>query len=315
MVDDSQLAESKSIHKTTGKTFWYATRVLPTRVREATYVLYAFFRVADEVVDDAGDASPADQRAELEEIREAALGGDSDDPVLTAFSEMREAYGIPDEEIDTFIDAMIADIDKNRYQTFEEVRGYMRGSAAAVGVMMSYVMEPDDVSLALPHARKLGEAFQMTNFLRDVGEDIDDLDRVYLPIDTLERFGSGVEDIRNKEATPEFRKAMETELHRTERLYAEGIKGIAYLPRDCQFAILVSAILYAEHHRLIRERDYDTLTATPSISKRRKVSLLARARWHWIWNKDPEAVFAKVSSVPNAETRPRGEGVSPSPTQ
>ncbi|MDZ7747254.1 MAG: phytoene/squalene synthase family protein [Halobacteriales archaeon] len=315
MVDDSQLAESKSIHKTTGKTFWYATRVLPNRVREPTYVLYAFFRIADEVVDDAGERSAADQRAELERIREAALGGDSDDPVLTAFSEMREAYGIPDEEIHTFIDAMSADIDKSRYQTFEEVRDYMRGSAAAVGVMMSYVMEPDDVSLALPHARTLGEAFQMTNFLRDVGEDIDELDRVYLPINTLERFGSSVEEIRDKEATPAFRKAMETELHRTEKLYKEGIKGIAHLPRDCQFAILVSAILYVEHHRLIRERNYDTLSQTPSLSKRRKLSLLARARWHWTWNKDPEAVFLKVSCVSNAETRTRGDRVSPSPTQ
>ncbi|PSP39899.1 geranylgeranyl-diphosphate geranylgeranyltransferase [Halobacteriales archaeon QH_7_65_31] len=315
MVDDSQLAASKSIHKTTGKTFWYATRVLPKRVREATYVLYAFFRVADEVVDDAGDASPAEQRAELERIREAALGDDSDDPVLTAFSEMRETYDIPDEEVHTFIDAMSADIETDRYQTFEDVRDYMRGSAAAVGVMMTYVMEPDDVSLAVPHARKLGEAFQMTNFLRDVGEDIDELDRVYLPIDTLERYGSSVEELRDKEATPAFREAMEAELHRTETLYDEGIKGIAYLPRDCQFAILVSAILYAEHHRLIRERNYDTLSATPSISKRRKLSVLVRARWHWTWNKDPEAVFATVSSVPNAETRSHGERVSPSPTQ
>ena len=101
MVEDTQLAESKSIHRQTGKTFYFATRLLPQRVRRATYVLYAFFRVADEVVDDPGGASPEEQRERLVEIREAALGHrETDDPVLSAFSEVREEYGIPDEEVE-----------------------------------------------------------------------------------------------------------------------------------------------------------------------------------------------------------------------
>ena len=94
MVEDTQLAESKSIHRQTGKTFYFATRLLPRRVRQATYVLYAFFRVADEVVDDPGEASPEAQRERLVEIREAALGNrETNDPVLSAFSEVREEYG------------------------------------------------------------------------------------------------------------------------------------------------------------------------------------------------------------------------------
>ncbi|MFB6116923.1 phytoene/squalene synthase family protein [Halosegnis sp.] len=315
MVDDSQLAESKSIHKATGKTFWYATRVLPTRVREATYVLYAFFRVADEVVDDPDGRSPAEQRERLEAIRDAALGDGDDDPVLTAFSELRERYDIPDAEVDTFVDAMVTDIEKSRYETYEEVREYMRGSASAVGVMMTYVMDPDELKVALPHARALGEAFQMTNFLRDVGEDIAERDRIYMPIATLEEFGSGPEDIEAREPTPGFRRAVEAELHRTEELYREGVAGIKYLPRDCQFAVLVAAVLYADHHRLIRERDYDTLTVTPSLSRRRKLSLLVRTRWHWIWNKDPEAVFAKVAAVPTGETTGRAEPGTAAPAR
>ncbi|MFC7234283.1 phytoene/squalene synthase family protein [Halosegnis marinus] len=316
MVDESQLAESKSIHKATGKTFYYATRVLPKRVRDATYVLYAFFRVADEVVDDAQGVDAEEQRRRLAEIREAALGRtETDDAVLAAFAEMREAYGIPDEEVETFVDAMAADIDTSRYHTYDQLREYMRGSAAAVGVMMTYVMDGEETEVALPHATTLGEAFQMTNFLRDVGEDIVERDRVYLPIETLEEFGSGVDDIRAREPTDGFRRAVQSELHRTEELYREGVAGIKYLPKDCQFAVLLSAVLYADHHRLIRARDYDTLTDTPSLSTARKVSLSVRTRWHWLWNKDPEAVFAKVSAVPSGDARRHAEPGAPSPAR
>jgi len=317
MIDKDQIAESKAIQRRTGKTFHLATRVFPERVRRPTYVLYAFFRLADEVVDDAAGVPPKEQRRRLERIRDAALGRtESDDPVLTAFAETCEAYSIPDSEVDAFVDAMLVDIEKSRYRTYDEVREYMRGSAAAVGVMMTYVMQPEDVDMALPHARKLGEAFQLTNFLRDVGEDIEELDRVYLPIETLERFGSNGDEIRGRDPTAEFQRAVQAELHRAEALYRDGVAGIKYLPRDCQFAVLLAAVLYADHHRLIRERDFDTLTATPSLSRRRKLSLTIRTRWHWTWDKDPEAVFTKVSAVPNSSqamhTEPELKGYHPS---
>jgi phytoene synthase len=317
MVDDAQLATSKSIHRETGKTFYYATRVLPKRVREATYVLYAFFRVADEVVDDAGDVGPDEQRRQLEHIRDAALGRiETDDAVLSAFAELRERYGIPDEEVETFVDAMLADIEKTRYYTYEEAEQYMRGSAAAVGVMMTYVMEPENRAAAIPRARTLGEAFQMSNFLRDVGEDIVERDRVYLPIETIEKFGGSVADIENLEATEGVRRAIEAELRRTERLYREGVAGIQYLPRDCQFPVLLAAVLYADHHRLIHDLEYDTVTTTPSLSRWRKVELVAKTRWHWLWSKDPETVFAKVSAVPYGDATFHGaEPGAPSPAR
>ncbi|MCY4731872.1 phytoene/squalene synthase family protein [Natronomonas gomsonensis] len=317
MVDDTQLAESKSIHRATGKTFYYATKLLPERVRHATYVLYAFFRVADEVVDNPDGMSPDEQRRRLDSIREAALGRDpTDDPVLSAFSELRESYDIPDEEIEVFIDAMCADIETSRYDTYEELETYMRGSAAAVGVMMTLIMECDDPDTAIPHARTLGEAFQLTNFIRDVGEDIVDRDRIYLPRETLEGHGADPADIEARQFTDEIGAAIEHELRRAEGLYREGVAGIQYLPRDCQLPVLTAAVLYADHHRLVRQRGYDTVTETPSLSTWRKLSLVARTRWHWFWSKDPETVFAKVSVVPSAadhrtERRPN----EPSPTR
>jgi phytoene synthase len=316
MVDSSQLSQSKEIHRRTGRTFYYATRLLPERVRHATYVLYAFFRVADEVVDDAGDAGPAEQRERLEQIREAALGEGTDDPVLAAFSELRERYDIPDEEVNVFVDAMLADVEKDRYATYGELEGYMRGSAAAVGVMMTYVMDPTDHETAIPHARRLGEAFQLTNFIRDVGEDIRELDRVYLPIETLDRHGVTVEQIREERYDEAFAAAVREELRRAEGLYHEGVAGIKYLPEDCQLPVLTAAILYADHHRLVRARDGDTLTVTPSLSTPRKLLLVAKTWLYWRLSRDPERVFDKVASVPSTgDTRTRTEPGEPLPAR
>jgi len=176
--------------------------------------------------------------------------------------------------------------------------------------MMTAVMDPDEYEAARPHARALGEAFQLTNFLRDVREDIEERDRVYLPGTTLDEYGVTVDQLREARVDNAFRAVMEEELRRAERLYREGVTGIKYLPEDAQFAVLLAAVLYADHHRLIRERDYDVLTGTPSLSTARKTWLVLVTRWHWTWNKDPEAVFAAVSAVPmhGADHRDPGRG-------
>ncbi|MEF8780028.1 MAG: phytoene/squalene synthase family protein [Haloferacaceae archaeon] len=304
MVADEQVARSKAIQQRTGKTFHVATRLLPARVREATYVLYAFFRVADEVVDHPDGASPAEQREELERIRRAALGEDpTDDPVLAAFSELRVEHGISEEDVNVFVDAMVTDIEKSQYETYEELEVYMDGSAAAVGRMMTDVMDPDNREEALPHATALGEAFQLTNFLRDVREDVVERDRIYLPQSTLSEHGVTEKQIRAFRTDADFEAAMRAELRRAEQLYRNGVAGIKYLPRDCQLAVLLSAVLYADHHRLIRERGYDVLSETPQLSLPRKLYLLAKTRWKWFWNKDPETVFRDVA-VGFGEERP-----------
>ncbi|MFB6108455.1 MAG: phytoene/squalene synthase family protein [Haloplanus sp.] len=306
MISDEQVATSKAIQRRTGRTFHVATRFLPRRIREATYVLYAFFRVADEVVDDAEGVPPAEQRAELERLRAAALGREpTDDPVLAAFSELRERHGIEDADVETFVDAMLTDVSKSRYETFDELRAYMDGSASAVGRMMTAVMDPPaaERERALPHATALGEAFQLTNFLRDVREDVVERDRIYLPRETLDEYGVTEAEIRSFEVTDGFRAAMERELRRAEVRYREGVAGIKYLPEDCQFPVLVAAVLYADHHRLVRERDHDVLSATPQLGTTRKVALVARTRWHWAWNRDPETVFRRVSALPTRSRR------------
>ncbi|ELZ82431.1 phytoene synthase [Haloferax elongans ATCC BAA-1513] len=299
MLNESQVEAGKEIQQRTGKTFYFATRLLPQRVRHATYVLYAFFRVADEVVDAEVTAPPAQQRERLEQLRAEALGErEADDPVLSAFAELRSRYDIDPDDVNVFIDAMESDIEKDRYRTYEELEAYMDGSASAVGRMMTAVMQPDDPEAALPHATALGQAFQMSNFLRDVGEDVVERDRVYLPEETLARHGVETEQILNREFDEHVAAAMQDELRRTEALYRDGVAGIEYLPEDCQFPVLLSAVLYADHHRSIRNLDYDTLSTTPELGTARKVALLTKTAAYWAVWRDPVAVFKAVSVVP-----------------
>jgi len=306
MVDRDQVRRSRAIQRRTGRTFHVATRLLPERVRHATYVLYAFFRIADEVVDDPdAEYDPDEQASRLEDLREQALGErDPDDPVLDAFRDLADRYDIPDREINLFVDAMKADIRKARYHTYEELEEYMRGSAAAVGVMMTAIMDPDDRETAIGHAVALGEAFQMTNFIRDVREDAVDRDRVYLPGETLEDHGVDFETVEALQFEKGIAAAVAAELRRTERLYREGVAGIKYLPRDCQFAVLLAAVLYAEHHRLVRSLGYDVVNNRPSLSLPRKLWLLVTTGWLWLWNKDPEVVFRRVSAIPDSDRHP-----------
>jgi phytoene synthase len=315
MPTRSQLRVSKRIHRATGRTFYLATRLFPKRVREATYVLYAFFRVADDVVDTTEEVPAAEKRARLTEIRDAVLGrAETEEPVLLATRELLATHDIPDREVERFVDAMLADVEHDFYETRRELDEYMRGSAVAVANMMLAVMAPTKPERAKPHAAALAEAFQLTNFLRDVREDVRDYDRVYLPGETREAFEVTVEQLREGRVDDGFRRAMRVELARTEERYRKGVAGISYLPEDVQFAVLVSAVLYADYHRQIVAQDYDVLTERPSLSAWRKLSLLARTRLHWALSGDPEAVFERVAPI-DAIEHADSELPSPAETQ
>lgn len=316
MVDRTQLSASKHIQQRTGKTFHLATRVLPQRVRHPTYVLYAFFRIADEVVDGTEYDDPQAQREAFDRLRAAALGErPAEDPVVAAFAELRATHGIDPVEVTAFLDAMEQDVAQERYPTYGDLEGYMRGSAAAVGAMMMSVMDVDDPETARPHADALAEAFQLTNFLRDVREDIVDHGRIYLPLDTLAAVGATPEDVEALVSIPEIERAVQAELHRTESLYRRGVAGIKYLPEDCRFAVLVAAVLYAEYHRAIRERGYDVLTDPPTVSRPRQLWAVARTAIEWRLSHDPETVFERVSAIPSGDGRSRaGPTSDPSTT-
>jgi len=311
-MSQEPLTTSKAIHRRAGTTFYVATRLLPERVREATYVLYAFFRIADEVVDRTDPPPAPRQREKLAAIRSAAKGDAIDDgelsaeerAVLDGFRSLADRESFDPAEIDVFIDAMAQDIERTRYRTHEELREYMRGSAAAVGNMMLTVMDPDERERAEPHARSLAEAFQLTNFVRDVREDVHEYDRVYVPQETLDQFGITEDELRRETANDALRAAIRAELRRTESLYRHGVAGIRYLPEDCRFAVLLSAVLYAEHHRQIRAVEYDVLGGNTSLSTARRLWLVPKTYYHWRRTGDPEAAFYAASAIAETESDP-----------
>jgi phytoene synthase len=298
MIEPEQLDQSKAIQRRTGRNFHVATLLFPERIRHATYVLYGFFRIADDVVDDAEAPPPAEQRAELARIRAEALGErPPTNPVLAAFSELRERHDIDEREIAEFVAAMERDVEAERYETPADLDGYLRGSAVAVAYMMLDVMGSEIPEAARPHAKALGEAFQLTNFLRDVREDVLEYDRVYLPQSTLARHGVPLSDVEQLRFSEAFARVMRDELRRAEERYWRGVEGIEYLPADCRFPVLLAAVLYADHHRLVRAQGYDVLSNRPTLTTRRRLALVARTWWAWRRTGDPVAAFAAASTL------------------
>jgi phytoene synthase len=295
-----RIATARAIQRRTGRTFHLATRLLAERARDPTYALYAFFRVADEVVDDPDPPSVAEQRRELADIRAQALGErEPTDEALAAFAYVRDEYDLEAREIEIFMDAMERDLEQACYETADELGEYLRGSSVAVAYLLLDVFAPELDPAARPHAAALAEAFQLTNFLRDVRQDVEKYDRIYLPRETLQRHGVDYRDVESLRFSDGMAAVIRDELERTEALYREGVAGIRYLPADVRFGVLLSAVLYAEHHRLIRRRGYDVLSGTPSLSTPRRLALTARTWYHWRRSRDPEGVFDAVSAVPN----------------
>ena len=292
MVSGEQISKSKNIQQQTGKTFYFATLLLPKRVRYATHILYAFFRIADEIVDTSENKESYVKIEQIDQIQKAVLGESlTDEPSLKAFEELRRRYEIPTGEIIAFLDAMRMDISKNRYETFSEVEEYMRGSAVTVANMMVSIMKIKETEKIIETAAALGKAFQLTNFLRDVREDIIEYNRSYMPKETLDKYGVEYKHIENLEFSNEFAKVMEEEISRAEDFYRKGIEGIEHLPNDCQFAVLLASVLYADHHRLIVNQRYDVLTHRSTLNMQDKIICLVKTWWHLKVTKDPKATF------------------------
>ncbi len=189
---DASYARCRELNKAYGTTYYAATFVLPRVKRHHVHALYGFCRYADDIVDDLGPA-PVDVREKAltdfgERFFADLADGDSDDPVLKAVVHTVKAFSIDPDCFRRFLRSMTMDLTVARYETFDDLLEYMDGSAAVIGEMMLPILEPSSPA-AVPHARDLGIAFQLTNFLRDVSEDID-RGRVYLPQEDLRRFGA-----------------------------------------------------------------------------------------------------------------------------
>jgi 15-cis-phytoene synthase len=249
---------------------------LPRIKRHHVHALYGFCRYADDIVDHLGPAGTDVREKALVDLGERFFAdlesGDSDDEVLKAVVHTVRAFRIDPDCFRRFLRSMTMDLTVTAYETFGELVAYMDGSAAAIGEMMLPILEPASPS-ARPYARDLGIAFQLTNFLRDVPEDLD-RGRVYLPQDDLRRFDA---DPSRRRATPEWRALMEFEIARTRDYYSSADVGIRMLPPSSARCVGAARRLYAEILGRIEANGYDVFTCRARVPAWRKAAVVAQS--------------------------------------
>ena len=223
-----------------------------------------------------GDVGVERRGAALADLRDRFFNdlerGHSDDLVLKAVVHTVRAFDIDPEGFSRFLHSMEMDLTVERYETWEDLRGYMDGSAAVIGEMMLPILEPADLSAATGPARALGEAFQLTNFLRDVDEDLD-RGRQYLPQEDLRRF---CVDLTARRCTPSFIELMRFEIARCRELYRCAEVGIALLPDRSARCIRAAHDLYGRILDRIEAQGYDVFAGRARVSTPRKLAVAAR---------------------------------------
>lgn len=283
-VDPQTLARAyeycESVIAVHSRSFHLASSLLPREKRRAARALYAFCRTTDDIVD-RGDGNEQERLAAWRR-RILLTNPPVDDLVALAWTDTRLRYAVPVRYAEQLIDGVAKDLEKVRYQTFDELAAYCYRVASTVGLMSMHIIGYAGQH-AVPYAIKLGVALQITNILRDVAEDWR-ADRLYLPQADLASFDLSEDDIargaERGEVTPRWREFMRYQIDRNRRLYAEAMPGIALLDRDGRFAIAAAAELYCGILTDIEAHDYDVFSRRASLSKWAKLRRLPAIWWH-----------------------------------
>ncbi len=251
------------------KSFHFASGLLPEEKRSAVRALYAFCRTVDDIVDEFVDE---ERESKLDYWRGMIEHGSflDDDLVAAAWADTLTRYHIPRHYALQLIDGVNRDLTQSRYQTFEELATYCYGVASTVGLMSMYIVGFKSGD-AVPYAIKLGVALQMTNILRDIGEDFRN-GRLYLPREEFVFYGIHEQDIADGRITDSWRQFMKFQIERTRQIYAELWAGVKMLEREGQLAIGAASVFYRGILDDIEKHDYDVFTRRANLSALGKVS-------------------------------------------
>lgn len=267
-------AECERIIRRHSKSFYFSSQFLSPDVRRAVRALYAFCRATDDTVDMAVDDPARALAAWVQQAR--APRPALHDPVLVAWHDTRTRYNLSAALVDELLAGVAMDLTISHYADFADLWLYCYRVASVVGLLVMGIT--GYVPGAEPYAIKLGVALQLTNILRDVGEDAR-RGRVYLPETDLMRFGLTAEDILAGVYDERFRALMRFEVERTRRLYAESWPGIALLPPQSRLAIGAAARIYCGILDKLEANDYDAYTHRAHLKLREKVVRLPRIWW------------------------------------
>jgi phytoene synthase len=267
-----------------GRTYYLSTLLLPQAKRPSVHALYGFARHADDIVDDmSADVAVADRAARLERLARDLHDGNARGSVLPAVLDTVARWRIPMGHFDAFLDAMRADLDTDEYATWDDLRRYTHGSAAVIGLMLLPILEPVDGTdrAAAAYAADLGVGFQLTNFIRDVGEDLD-RGRVYLPKEDLAAFGVTRDDLESRVVDGRVRRLLAFEVARAREVLRNAAPGIRLLHPTSRDCISTALTLYGGILDEVERAGYRVLDRRVSVGVLRRVAVaapaLARAR-------------------------------------
>ena len=252
-----------------GSSFYYSFLFLPPAQRRAITALYAFCREVDDVVDECSD--PGVARTKLAWWRTEitrTYGGTPQHPVAVALTEVISGFRLPQNHLQSIIDGMEMDLDCSRYPDFAALRLYCHRVAGVVGLLSAEIFGYSD-SRTLAYAADLGLAFQLTNIIRDVGEDMR-RQRIYLPLDELEQHGVTIADITAARETENFRKLMEFQIERALDIYRRAYAALPAVDRKTQRVGLVMAAIYRTLLQEVRADGCRVLTRRTSLTPLRK---------------------------------------------
>ncbi|MEU4713293.1 phytoene/squalene synthase family protein [Micromonospora purpureochromogenes] len=277
-------ARCQELHRRHGRTYYLATRLLPAWKRRHVHALYGFTRYADEIVDRTEDLPPADRAARLDEWSSefvAGLHGEPvDDPLLPAVLHTIAVFDLDRADFASFLRSMAMDLTVLSYPTYDDLLDYMEGSAAVIGTMMLPILGSSDPAAAREPARQLGFAFQLTNFIRDVAEDLD-RGRTYLPDEDLAKFGVSRDDLlaakEQARTTPRIRDLIEYEVSRAQAHYEAAAPGITLLNPASQACMRTAYALYGGILDEIAAQGYDVFVRRALVPQRRRLAVAARA--------------------------------------
>ena len=272
--------ECKRLNALHGKTYFLATLLLPKAKRPFVHALYGFARYADEIVDDLASELSIEEKAQaLSNWGDGVLAdlkkGTSDDHVGRALIDTVKRFDIPHEHFEAFLHSMTMDLTVQEYETYEDLLEYVYGSAAVIGLEMVPILGPLHQD-AYEAAKKLGIAFQLANFIRDVDEDLD-RGRVYLPIKELAQFGVTREMLEERVLTPEIIEALKFQIARVRQLQAEAAPGIAMLEASSRPCIEAASTLYCGIVDEVEKIGYDIFNQRAKTSTGRRIRVAGAA--------------------------------------
>jgi phytoene synthase len=272
--------ECKRLNSLHGKTYYLATLLLPPEKRPFVHALYGFARYADEIVDDLASTLTDDEKANsLNQWGEGVISdiksGKSDDVIGKALVDTVKRFDIPIQYFQAFLHSLAMDLTITEYQEYEDLQEYVYGSAAVIGLQMVSVLGIEkgfSINEVNAAAEKLGVAFQLANFIRDVGEDLD-RGRVYLPIAELQAHGVTREMLERKVLTPQIKSALKEQIERVRKLQQESMVGINMLAKQSRACIQAASELYCGIVDEVEKIDYQIFSKRAKTSNWRRMKV------------------------------------------